>query len=79
MNIKDYMHEVGRACARAALSALGHGDAVIGRHANCAPLWPDSVVGSITHTSGYAAALVADATLIGAELWAVLPILIVMK
>jgi len=51
---------LGRACARAALSALGHGDAVIGRHDNGAPHWPDGVVGSITHTSGYAAALVAD-------------------
>jgi 4'-phosphopantetheinyl transferase EntD len=52
---------LGRACARAALSALGHGDAVIGRRDNGAPLWPEGVVGSITHTSGYAAALVAEA------------------
>ena len=52
---------LGRACARAALAALDHGDAVIGRHDNGAPYWPDGVVGSITHTSGYAAALVADA------------------
>jgi 4'-phosphopantetheinyl transferase EntD len=52
---------LGRACAHQALTALGRGDAVIGRHGNGAPVWPDGVVGSITHTSGYAAALAADA------------------
>jgi 4'-phosphopantetheinyl transferase EntD len=54
---------LGRCCARKALAALGHDNAVIGRRDNGAPLWPDRVVGSITHTSGYAAALVADASL----------------
>jgi 4'-phosphopantetheinyl transferase EntD len=53
---------LGRACARAALEKLGHGQAVIGRNAaNGAPLWPEGVVGSITHTKGYAAALVGEA------------------
>jgi 4'-phosphopantetheinyl transferase EntD len=52
---------LGRACAHAALSQLGHDKAVIGRLENGAPHWPDGVVGSITHTSGYAAALVAQA------------------
>src|SRR5688572_21941564 len=52
---------LGRNCARKALAALGHGNAVIERRGNGAPLWPDGIVGSITHTSGYAAALVADA------------------
>jgi 4'-phosphopantetheinyl transferase EntD len=52
---------LGRACARAALAALGHDAVGIGRRENGAPLWPDGVVGSITHTSGYAAALVAKA------------------
>ena len=51
---------LGRACARAALSALGRGDAVIGRDDNGAPQWPAGVLGSITHTKGYAAALVAE-------------------
>lgn len=51
---------LGRFCAHRALAALGGGEAVIGRHKNGAPLWPDGVVGSITHTSGYAAALAAD-------------------
>lgn len=53
---------LGRACAHRALTALGIRDAVIGRQSNGAPLWPDGVVGSITHTSGYAAALAADAS-----------------
>ena len=48
---------LGRACARAALEKLGHGEALIGRRANGAPLWPEGVTGSITHTKGYAAAL----------------------
>ena len=52
---------LGRACAHTALSVLGHADTVIGRRENGAPHWPDGVVGSITHTSGYAAALVAEA------------------
>jgi enterobactin synthetase component D / holo-[acyl-carrier protein] synthase len=52
---------LGRACARAALAALGHDPVSIGRRENGAPLWPDGLVGSITHTSGYAAALVAKA------------------
>jgi 4'-phosphopantetheinyl transferase EntD len=51
----------GRACARAALAGLGHGDAVIGMGEGGAPLWPAGIVGSITHTRGYAAALVAQA------------------
>jgi 4'-phosphopantetheinyl transferase EntD len=52
---------LGRACARAALAALGQEDAAIGRSENGVPLWPAGVLGSITHTKGYAAALVAGA------------------
>jgi 4'-phosphopantetheinyl transferase EntD len=54
---------LGRACARAALAGLGHGDAVIGMGEGGAPLWPAGIVGSITHTSSYAAALAAEARL----------------
>src|SRR5471032_2003280 len=54
---------LGRTCARAALAGLGHGDAVIGQGEGGAPLWPAGIVGSITHTSGYAAALAAEARL----------------
>ena len=52
---------LGRTCARAALEKLGHGDAAIGRRANGAPLWPQGIVGSITHTRDYAAAVVGQA------------------
>jgi 4'-phosphopantetheinyl transferase EntD len=48
---------LGRTCARMALETLGHGEAVIGRSASGAPLWPAGIIGSITHTSGYAAAV----------------------
>lgn len=50
---------LGRSCARAALSRLELDCAAIGRDKNGAPLWPEGVAGSITHTTGYAAALVA--------------------
>ena len=56
---------LGRSCARAALSALGLGSAVIGRDDNGAPLWPAGVLGSITHTKFYAAALVAETRNVG--------------
>jgi 4'-phosphopantetheinyl transferase EntD len=52
---------LGRTCARAALAELGHGSAVIEVGEGGVPLWPAGLVGSITHTSGYAAALVAEA------------------
>jgi 4'-phosphopantetheinyl transferase EntD len=52
---------LGRACARAALAGFGHGHAILGRRANGAPLWPDGVVGSISHTQGLAVALTAPA------------------
>lgn len=49
---------LGRACARAALATLEFPEAPIGRAESGAPLWPPGVVGSITHTRGFAAALV---------------------
>jgi 4'-phosphopantetheinyl transferase EntD len=52
---------LGRACARAALSCLDQGDAVIAMGEKGAPVWPAGIVGSITHTKGYAAAIVGDA------------------
>ncbi|MEO8301912.1 MAG: 4'-phosphopantetheinyl transferase superfamily protein [Rhizomicrobium sp.] len=52
---------LGRSCAHKALAALGHDIAVIGRCENGAPSWPHGTLGSITHTCGYAAALVGDA------------------
>jgi 4'-phosphopantetheinyl transferase EntD len=51
----------GRRCAREAIAALGRPAAVpigVGRHRQ--PLWPDGLVGSITHTDGFCAAAVVD-------------------
>lgn len=52
---------LGRFCAHAALLRLGRSQDVIGRGTDGAPQWPRAVRGSITHTTGYAAALVAPA------------------
>jgi 4'-phosphopantetheinyl transferase EntD len=52
-----------RTCARRALTGLGQPpDVPILRGPKGEPLWPDGVVGSITHTAGYYAAAVADAS-----------------
>lgn len=48
---------LGRSCARAALMQMGAGEAVIARGPDGAPVWPPGIVGSITHTAGYAAAI----------------------
>ena len=50
---------LGRFCAHAALTQLGGDISAIGRAPDGAPHWPASFCGSITHTSGYAAALAA--------------------
>ena len=49
----------GRTCARAALRSLGLPDVAILADERRAPLWPDGVVGSITHGAGLTAAAVA--------------------
>lgn len=51
----------GRTCARAVLRRLGVPDQPVLRRENRAPLWPEGVVGSITHTEGFCAAAVANA------------------
>lgn len=61
------LHEfaAGRICARRALAEFG----IIGRALPIAsdrrPLWPHDMVGSITHTSGFCGAVVAEAALFG--------------
>ena len=50
-----------RTCARRALARLGIAETAIPRGAKGEPLWPAGVVGSITHTTGYFAAAVAQA------------------
>lgn len=52
---------LGRECARGALAALGVPAAPILRGYRGAPQWPDGVVGSIAHCTGYCAAAVARA------------------
>jgi 4'-phosphopantetheinyl transferase EntD len=48
----------GRACAREALAQLGLPAQAVPADASRAPRWPVGVVGSITHCSGYRAAVV---------------------
>lgn len=50
---------LGRFCAHAALVQMGRDEAAISIGAAGAPVWPAGIAGSITHTGGYAAALVA--------------------
>ena len=49
----------GRACARAALAQLGFGGAALPVGPERAPVWPSGATGSITHTDGFCAAVVA--------------------
>lgn len=51
-----------RACARRALADLGLPPAPILTGPSREPLWPDGVVGSLTHCAGYRAAAVARRT-----------------
>jgi 4'-phosphopantetheinyl transferase EntD len=54
---RDFTH--GRSCARLALAGLGYRDCAVPVGADRAPVWPDGVVGSISHCDGTAAAAVA--------------------
>lgn len=49
----------GRLCARRALAEFGIVDFPIEAADDRQPVWPDSMVGSITHTAGFCAAVVA--------------------
>jgi 4'-phosphopantetheinyl transferase EntD len=49
----------GRSCARSALSVLGAPAEAVPVGEKRAPVWPDGVVGSITHTAGFRGAAVA--------------------
>jgi 4'-phosphopantetheinyl transferase EntD len=52
-------YAAGRLCARLALAQLGITDFALLAAADRRPLWPPAIVGSITHTSGLCAAVVA--------------------
>ncbi|RUP10172.1 4'-phosphopantetheinyl transferase [Hyphomicrobium sp.] len=49
----------GRDCARKAMASLGHANASLPRGQDRMPVWPDELVGSITHTDGWTASAVA--------------------
>ena len=51
----------GRLCAREAMRHLGLDDVALLRSEHRGPRWPTGIVGSITHTREYCAAVVADA------------------
>jgi 4'-phosphopantetheinyl transferase EntD len=55
--IQDFTR--GRACAHRVLRELGIQDFSLLAGAMREPIWPDSTIGSITHTYGYAGAVVA--------------------
>jgi 4'-phosphopantetheinyl transferase EntD len=50
---------LGRACARRALARLGIHDFALRNDADRSPIWPEGVVGSLTHCRGLCAAAVA--------------------
>jgi 4'-phosphopantetheinyl transferase EntD len=50
----------GRLCARRALMEFGVEDFPLGVAHDRQPVWPESIVGSITHTTGFCAAVVAE-------------------
>lgn len=49
----------GRACARFALHSIDAIEVAVPRAGQRAPIWPDGVTGSITHTHGWCAAVAA--------------------
>jgi 4'-phosphopantetheinyl transferase EntD len=56
----------GRLCARRALAEFGIANFALKVAPDRRPLWPDALVGSITHTAGLCAAVVAERTLLAA-------------
>ena len=52
----------GRACARRALRQLGYEDTAVPAGDRREPVWPDGVVGTISHTQGFCGAAVARRT-----------------
>lgn len=53
-----------RACARNAMAKLGHAPREVPVGKRREPIWPEGLVGSITHCSGFRAAAVAPSALI---------------
>jgi 4'-phosphopantetheinyl transferase EntD len=55
--VREFAH--ARSCARAALAELGRPSVAIPMAPDRAPVWPNGITGSITHTSGYCLAAAA--------------------
>jgi len=60
---REFIH--GRSCARLALAGLGHADCAIPSGPQRAPVWPDGIVGSISHCGDAAVAAVAHRNDVG--------------
>ena len=58
--LAEFTH--GRYCARSAMQLLNMDAAPIPKGPNREPVWPAGIIGSITHTEGAAAAVVAKST-----------------
>jgi 4'-phosphopantetheinyl transferase EntD len=56
----------GRQCARRALQEFGIADFPVKAADDRQPIWPDRMAGSITHTAGFCAAVVAERQLMAA-------------
>ena len=56
----------GRVCARRALAQFGVEDFPVRVAHDRRPLWPEQMIGSITHTAGFCAAVVAERKTLGA-------------
>ena len=57
---RQAQYRMGRVLASCALNAMTGADHTVSRRADGSPAWPDHSVGSITHTQGLAAAIVAS-------------------
>ncbi len=55
----------GRLCARRAMAEFGIADFPVRVGDDRQPVWPDSLAGSITHTTGFCAAVVAERRRVG--------------
>lgn len=53
---------MGRSCAHQALDPFGMAHVPILKHKNRAPIWPESMVGTLSHASRWAAAAVGEKT-----------------
>lgn len=60
MRQTDFLY--GRAAAREAIHTLGRSDTFVGTHSDGTPVWPQGIVGSISHSTGVCMAVVAQAS-----------------